>query len=79
MISKKPITMPIAGDDSDEDQLPEHGRGGAQQLTGAVVAPSVLQVGHELDDHAREQRRGDEAEQQRQQRERGSGRDEQRR
>ena len=78
MSRMKPITMPIAGDDADEDQLPEHRRGRAQQLPGAGVAAAVLDVGDELDDHAGEQRRRDQARSAGdQQREPGAGDDEQ--
>jgi len=44
-----------------------------------VIAPAILDVCDELDDHTREQRAGHEAEQQRDHRQAGSGGDEQRR
>ena len=52
----KPITIADAGHEADEDQLAEHRRGGSQELAGGGVAPAVLHVGDELDDHAGEQR-----------------------
>ena len=49
----KPITMPMPATIATEDQLAEHRRGGAQQLAGAGVPPTVLDVGDQLDDHPR--------------------------
>ena len=53
MISKKPITMPIPATIPTRISCPSTGVAAAQQLAGAVVAPAVLEVGHQLDDHAR--------------------------
>src|ERR1019366_3978798 len=39
------------GHDPHQDQLADHGRGRSQQLTRGGVATTVLDVGHELDDH----------------------------
>ena len=60
MIRMNPIRDPDAGDDPHQDQLADHRRGGLQQLTDGGVAPPVLNVGDQLDDHARVQRGADE-------------------
>ncbi len=56
MISTKPIAIPIAATMPTRISWPSTERRPLKQLAGTVIAPPVLHVGDELDDHAGEQR-----------------------
>ena len=79
MIRTKPITIPMPATIPTRISCPSTGVTARSSCPALCVAPAVLNVGDELDDHAGEQRGRDQADQQREQREPGRRGDEQRR